>query len=878
MPSNTPNLSLYKKDPVADGNDTFNIKTMLNDNWDKIDTEVAAKETPTGAQSKADTAETNAKDYTDSEVEKISSELQENTIPIEATASIIPMPSAATNGQFSDVVLRGNTLFNYADNGVDYANWVIAGSGTTKGANGIHLVQNSTNEYAKLPTNLQSSTQYTLVYIVKQKDLDGTFVMNGYESIIDTDINLPQNLGINKVLFNTSSDTTNNNIKFVVPGNNTEGKYIDFEIYGILEGDYTDIEVGKLAYGANSTLPVRIKSICKNLFDGELEYGYIDSALGINSDYDTDTAFRSKNYIPVEPNTQYVLSTLTTAPKSFTWFYDVNKNAISRTGGMNRTADIFITPVNAKYVRFTLYSYDNKTSRDNDMNALKGILQLEKASSMTPYEPYKKSVVYLPPIGRSVGNVYDEINVSEGVHIQRVIDDVIFTGADIVSYQNNLTNVDVVKINIPSDMKLPTNSVDGETNVFGKIEVPYQTDPPADYVGKYNTNINNRFWFFVPKGTYTDLTDAQANFPSQALNYQLAEPIETKLPPQILQAYKDGTLYVENAYRDVGYVQGGKIQVANNIPVKSLENVSLIDKDTGALTTIDLTTITIDTDGLGFTVSGGTEGQYYEYVAEYDSSLSTIPTISAIVDSTVKDNLNSLNNSVSSLNKKANMQDNQIKILNSEVDTMKDGMGNLSDNKVDKIAGKGLSTEDYTTTEKNKLAGIATGANNYIHPSTHSASIITQDSSHRFVTDADKVSWNSIGQQTTGQVTYTDTIPANSALTKTIPIGTGYKEGKLIYKDNNTNSVLRGIVFFDNLTNTAKSSITIADSGYTGAYRADFRSKILDSYLGVLADYENSVFVDNAYISGSNLIILFRNTNTSVSKSIKVTVDWEVVK
>ena len=34
----------------------------------------------------------------------------------------------------------------------------------------------------------------------------------------------------------------------------------------------------------------------------------------------------------------------------------------------------------------------------------------------------------------------------------------------------------------------------------------------------------------------------------------------------------------------------------------------------------------------------------------------------------------------------------------------------LNDNKVDKVSGKGLSTNDYTTAEKNKLAGIATGA------------------------------------------------------------------------------------------------------------------------------------------------------------------------
>lgn len=37
MPSNTPNIDLYKKNPTTDGEDTFNIETMLNENWDKID-------------------------------------------------------------------------------------------------------------------------------------------------------------------------------------------------------------------------------------------------------------------------------------------------------------------------------------------------------------------------------------------------------------------------------------------------------------------------------------------------------------------------------------------------------------------------------------------------------------------------------------------------------------------------------------------------------------------------------------------------------------------------------------------------------------------------------------------------------------------------
>ena len=37
MASNTENLDLLMKNPSTDGADTFNVQTMLNDNWDKID-------------------------------------------------------------------------------------------------------------------------------------------------------------------------------------------------------------------------------------------------------------------------------------------------------------------------------------------------------------------------------------------------------------------------------------------------------------------------------------------------------------------------------------------------------------------------------------------------------------------------------------------------------------------------------------------------------------------------------------------------------------------------------------------------------------------------------------------------------------------------
>jgi hypothetical protein len=44
--------------------------------------------------------------------------------------------------------------------------------------------------------------------------------------------------------------------------------------------------------------------------------------------------------------------------------------------------------------------------------------------------------------------------------------------------------------------------------------------------------------------------------------------------------------------------------------------------------------------------------------------------------------------------------------------------------------------------DKVKLNGIATGANNYIHPDNHPASILIQDASNRLVTDTEKAIWN----------------------------------------------------------------------------------------------------------------------------------------
>ena len=78
----------------------------------------------------------------------------------------------------------------------------------------------------------------------------------------------------------------------------------------------------------------------------------------------------------------------------------------------------------------------------------------------------------------------------------------------------------------------------------------------------------------------------------------------------------------------------------------------------------------------------------------------------------------------------------------SDINHIEDGLVALEESKVDAIVGKGLSTNDYTRAEKTKLAGIEDNANAYTHPATHPASMITETSEKRFVSDTEKASWN----------------------------------------------------------------------------------------------------------------------------------------
>ena len=77
-----------------------------------------------------------------------------------------------------------------------------------------------------------------------------------------------------------------------------------------------------------------------------------------------------------------------------------------------------------------------------------------------------------------------------------------------------------------------------------------------------------------------------------------------------------------------------------------------------------------------------------------------------------------------------------------QLDGLKGDKGDPGTTDFTELINKPTQLSDINSTEGTKLSGIEDGANNYTHPINHSPSIITQDSSNRFVTDTEKSTWN----------------------------------------------------------------------------------------------------------------------------------------
>lgn len=158
---------------------------------------------------------------------------------------------------------------------------------------------------------------------------------------------------------------------------------------------------------------------------------------------------------------------------------------------------------------------------------------------------------------------------------------------------------------------------------------------------------------------------------------------------------------------------------------------------------------------------------------------------------------------------------NEVERATGVEETLNSNITQLQTQKVDKIEGKGLSTNDYTTPEKNKLAAIEAEANKYVLPAATTTKL-------GGIIVGDRLSVDSTGKLV---ATYTYTLPKASS------------------------TVLGGVKTGSNITNT-DGTISLTKTNVTSALGIDPTT----TYVKKAGDTMTGALTNSSTISGSKLI------------------------
>lgn len=159
---------------------------------------------------------------------------------------------------------------------------------------------------------------------------------------------------------------------------------------------------------------------------------------------------------------------------------------------------------------------------------------------------------------------------------------------------------------------------------------------------------------------------------------------------------------------------------------------------------------------------------------------------------------------------------NEVERATGVEETLNSNITQLQTQKVDKVEGKGLSTNDYTTPEKNKLAAIEAEANKYVLPAATTTTL-------GGIIVGDRLSIDDTGKLV---ATYTYTLPTAS------------------------NTVLGGVKIGSNITLADGGTISITKNNVTSALGVDPTT----TYVKKAGDTMTGALTNSSTISGSKLI------------------------
>lgn len=268
----------------------------------------------------------------------------------------------------------------------------------------------------------------------------------------------------------------------------------------------------------------------KNLFNKNT---VVDGYLSQTGQIESDSGFKTSDFIKVMPNTSYFLNNTNTKRLKF---YDINKNAITSDWDLTSAgSQSFTTLSNAYYLRFSI-----------DISVIDiNTVQLELGTQETSYKPYVQPNEVTFNLGqeklRSVGDVKDElvVDLDTGDYYKvENIGEVVFDGSDDEGWEKYASVRD-------------TKLFDYSFNIMGNIEnmelinFNYVQNGMCNMskMGSYNARTihecekegiefgNNRFYFAYEKFSNYTIEEFKEwlNSNNIVANYILKTPTTKKL-------------------------------------------------------------------------------------------------------------------------------------------------------------------------------------------------------------------------------------------------------------------------------------------------------------------------------------------------------------
>ena len=207
-----------------------------------------------------------------------------------------------------------------------------------------------------------------------------------------------------------------------------------------------------------------------------------------------------------------------------------------------------------------------------------------------------------------------------------------------------------------------------------KQNIGVKNDVPQDTVIDYaDMATGGQFVAYAADGTtQVGVKGDILTIDAVSLNYQLATPVVTNATVVgHLDSYPNGTIIVEPIVADFDFYdeEEGIIIKDINVPIKRLDKVIWTDKETGI--EVDITdTCTVSQDGLSFTSTYAIDGDLIWYEYEYDSSMTTLPTVSFKAPLNSKAVIKDLVKAKGELQKKTDNLDLRVQGLSKRVDNV----------------------------------------------------------------------------------------------------------------------------------------------------------------------------------------------------------------